>query len=524
MTDITGILLRYAMPPLLGAVIGYITNALAIKMLFRPLTQKRFLGLKIPLTPGIIPRRREELADSIGRMVSDSLLTEETLRTQLSAPEFRTGIQTSVSGITESLLHSVPQESDLKSINAIIAGMESLAVSLIRNFIDSDNFQNMIKALSVKIVDGISTLRLNEIIPDSEAAVQRAVDAVSKIPGSRIEAAVERNVCRWIREKVEANAELSSFLAPESFSALQEFLSSIYIPVLDHFVAWLKKEDVREELTTVGKKFLRDILKKLNIFQRFLISAGQYDRVLEERMPEIIEDLISTVDESGREEKNREQVLSFLITLLEKGGRTGLGDLSQELSLDIPEKCATFVRYLFSLLNRTSVRSELLVSLRRVLKKYGENDLGVLLYQISGLKEEKVAAAAAELLGRWAAHPEAPDRIAAEITKMLRNFVDRLSDRPLNSLISMSTDQKAYFDAILTEKLLSVVIDRLPELIRTFNVKKLVVEKINALDMENVEALLLMVIAKHLKWINLFGALLGSLIGGIQVIVNSVRV
>jgi uncharacterized membrane protein YheB (UPF0754 family) len=524
MTDITQIVFRYVMPPLLGAVIGYITNALAIKMLFRPLTEKRFFGLRIPLTPGIIPRRREELAESIGRMVSDSLLTEETLRKQIEAPEFRLGIRNSVAGITDSLLHSVPRESDLKSINTLIAGMESLAVSLIRNFIDSDNFQNMIKALSVKIVDGISTLRLNEIFPNSDAAVHRALEAVSKIPGSRIEDLVKSTICRWIREKVDANAALSSFLAPDSFTAFKEFLDSIYIPVLDHFVVWLNKEEVRAELTTVGKKFLRDILKKLNIFQRFLISAGQYDRVLEERMPEIIGDLISTIDESGREEKNKEQVLTFLITLIEKGGQAGLGDLSEELSLDIPEKCATFVHYVFSLLDRDSVRGELRVSLERVLEKYGDEKLGDLLYRFSGLEEEKIAAAAAELLGRWAAHPEAPERIAAEITKMLHNFLARLSDRPLNALISMDTDQKVSFDALLTEKLISVVGERLPELIRTFNVKKLVVEKINALEMENVEALLLMVIAKHLKWINLFGALLGSLIGGIQVIVNSVRI
>jgi uncharacterized membrane protein YheB (UPF0754 family) len=40
--------------------------------------------------------------------------------------------------------------------------------------------------------------------------------------------------------------------------------------------------------------------------------------------------------------------------------------------------------------------------------------------------------------------------------------------------------------------------------------------------MQNVEGLLLMVIERHLKWINIFGALLGSLIGFMQVIINKV--
>ena len=45
----------YLLPPLAGALIGYFTNYLAIRMLFRPLKPWHFLGLKLPLTPGIIP-------------------------------------------------------------------------------------------------------------------------------------------------------------------------------------------------------------------------------------------------------------------------------------------------------------------------------------------------------------------------------------------------------------------------------------------------------------------------------------
>ncbi|MQY76665.1 MAG: hypothetical protein GH155_03460 [Spirochaeta sp.] len=42
-------------------------------------------------------------------------------------------------------------------------------------------------------------------------------------------------------------------------------------------------------------------------------------------------------------------------------------------------------------------------------------------------------------------------------------------------------------------------------------------DKVNALEVIEVERLLLQVIASHLKWINLFGALLGALIGLSQI-------
>lgn len=55
--------------PVIGAVIGYTTNYIAIKMLFRPLTPKYLFGLRVPFTPGIIPRRKTQLADALGKAV-----------------------------------------------------------------------------------------------------------------------------------------------------------------------------------------------------------------------------------------------------------------------------------------------------------------------------------------------------------------------------------------------------------------------------------------------------------------------
>ncbi|MCI5208839.1 MAG: DUF445 family protein, partial [Candidatus Electrothrix sp. ATG2] len=45
-------LLAYGGPPLLGALIGYLTNKVAIRMLFRPLNPWYILGKRVPMTPG----------------------------------------------------------------------------------------------------------------------------------------------------------------------------------------------------------------------------------------------------------------------------------------------------------------------------------------------------------------------------------------------------------------------------------------------------------------------------------------
>jgi len=73
--------------PLSGAVIGYFTNWLAIKMLFRPHTAKYTFGVKWPFTPGLIPRERARLAKSFGMAIENHLLTEEALAGYLNSPE-----------------------------------------------------------------------------------------------------------------------------------------------------------------------------------------------------------------------------------------------------------------------------------------------------------------------------------------------------------------------------------------------------------------------------------------------------
>lgn len=73
----------------IGAVIGGFTNHLAIKMLFRPYEAKYIGSWRLPFTPGLIPRRRDELATQLGRTVTNYLLTPETFKKKLFTPNMK---------------------------------------------------------------------------------------------------------------------------------------------------------------------------------------------------------------------------------------------------------------------------------------------------------------------------------------------------------------------------------------------------------------------------------------------------
>lgn len=70
---------------LIGGVIGGGTNRLAIAMLFRPHRVVRIGKHALPFTPGLIPKRRQELATQLGRTVREYLVNGEALtRTMLN--------------------------------------------------------------------------------------------------------------------------------------------------------------------------------------------------------------------------------------------------------------------------------------------------------------------------------------------------------------------------------------------------------------------------------------------------------
>ena len=73
----------YVLAPVLGGIIGYITNDIAIRMLFRPHKAKYIKGVHIPFTPGIIPKEKGRIAEALGGVISENLMNKDVLERYL---------------------------------------------------------------------------------------------------------------------------------------------------------------------------------------------------------------------------------------------------------------------------------------------------------------------------------------------------------------------------------------------------------------------------------------------------------
>ncbi|MDD5822878.1 MAG: DUF445 family protein [Firmicutes bacterium] len=80
-------MLKLLAGPLIGALIGYCTNYIAVKMLFRPRTEKRIFGRRVPFTPGAIPKGKARLAQAAGAVVAGTLITGDDISERLLSDE-----------------------------------------------------------------------------------------------------------------------------------------------------------------------------------------------------------------------------------------------------------------------------------------------------------------------------------------------------------------------------------------------------------------------------------------------------
>ncbi|MBU8912834.1 MAG: DUF445 family protein [Spirochaetales bacterium] len=511
-------LLPYVLPPVLGAVIGYVTNYVAIRMLFRPLTEKRVLGVRIPFTPGVIPRQRYDLSHSIARMVSTKLFTVDVLKSKLNEPAFADSLGAGVARFTADVLDRLPDPDEGEG--TATREVPDLVCTLLEGFLSSDAFRSSARRIVIAAIEGALKLNVGRITPKDETIRRLVGQALRTVIDGGAADAIRTAVVKWVSAHVAEDTPLHEALGPKTLDRLADLLPKSYNPILDSLVTFLRQPETREELAIHGRELMKRILKRLNLFQRLLVSATQYDRNLDENMPAIVSDVIDSLETAGRNPDTMIQIVNVFRSRLAEWGETGVGTLGISLSIDLSELANRVVSAGLELLGREAIHERVSGSIVSFLERRGKDTLGDLIGETVGIDEESLKERAGAFVDRWMELPDTSARVAEQVSRFVSTQLFGARTTPLRDLIALSDQQKERIDMILARKLREQLELRIPELIDGLDIHGMVVQKIDSLDVESVEQLLLMVIAKHLKWINLFGALLGAIIGGVQVLVS----
>ncbi|MDD1502849.1 DUF445 family protein [Lysinibacillus sp. CNPSo 3705] len=159
---------------IIGAAIGGVTNHLAIKMLFRPHKAIYIKNWRVPFTPGLIPKRRDELAKQLGLTVVNYLLTPETFRKKFFSKDIQNKVEQFVQAkVEETIFTNDKTIQDWLSL----AGFSNMSATIEQKVeaIIEGQFEAVKNTLSTK---SIRTLLSADIQKTIDAKIPVAVDHI----------------------------------------------------------------------------------------------------------------------------------------------------------------------------------------------------------------------------------------------------------------------------------------------------------------------------------------------------------
>lgn len=238
--------------PAIGAVIGYCTNYIAVKMLFRPLKPVRIGNKTLPFTPGIIPKGQGRMARALGQAVGDHLLTKEDFEKMLLSEDIKNAVVDAVlqkveklkgteSSLEEFLLQYTGQEEyDLMRdkledyiTEKITEGVENLDIGAII-------VEEGTKEIKEKFKGGMLSMFLNDDLIQSVATpIGNKVDEYIKENGeekirpavvAQLAAAENKSVAQWVE------------IFPVSDKKLRQIIENIYVKFVNE-----KAEELAEK-------------------------------------------------------------------------------------------------------------------------------------------------------------------------------------------------------------------------------------------------------------------------------------
>ncbi|MCX7026249.1 MAG: DUF445 family protein [Spirochaetes bacterium] len=504
----------WIVPPLVGAIIGYFTNWLAIKMLFRPLEPIYVGRFKLPFTPGILPAERARLSESVGETVSTELLSAEVFRSRLADENLRSKVEEAIVSILKTILEKPvsPALRDLgrdgareNGAEAVPADPAALLSASLAHLLASPEFRDSLAVASRKAAEEFSQARLGEVLsPDK---FRQVVADYARRLGEK----EGQDRAEGLADKL---AELLGSSADPLFSAkalaplVELTATSLYTAVLPVVERLLESPEISAELQASAMSVVRGAIGRLKPVQRLIVGVASYEKTFEETMPDTVADLTRSAVALLRKPETSARVLSSTLDYLKanREGTTGKG-----LGIFPSE---AFKPALRTFLAETAAEGgDFSERLGRRYEALAERRIGDL---APGLP----AAIAGRTADFLVPSPLGRAALGRGVSAFLAAYADNLEGRSIGQVLGLEGDATKRIAAALARGVTKALASQAEKLIEALDIQSMVVDKLNSLKMLEVEQLILKVVNEELNWITILGGILGAVIGIFQSLIS----
>ena len=209
--------LTYIARPLIGAVIGYITNDIAIRMLFRPRRAKYIFGFRLPFTPGLIPKEKARIAASIGEAVSKNLMNREVLEKTLLSDDITGKLAAAFDDFVAGLKTNTEPVGQLLARYLAPADTEALRSEIVSSLADRIHHA----VVAADLGPEIASMAIGHVADKLRGGVPGILGADKVV--ATLMGPIEKLLAKHISEMVEANSrQMAASLIDEQTAAFMD--------------------------------------------------------------------------------------------------------------------------------------------------------------------------------------------------------------------------------------------------------------------------------------------------------------
>ncbi|MBQ8663681.1 MAG: DUF445 family protein [Eubacterium sp.] len=264
--------IQFISGPVIGGIIGYCTNWLAIKMLFRPYNEIKIKGKTLPFTPGIIPRRKDKLARAIGERVHETMFTQEDIEEFFLSENMKQAV---CKGFMEILYDEDKNISIGELLNDVIPADS-----------EEDFHKNLDKFMRQEIHRVINRTQIAELVSRETAKIIRekaGSGIASKVLGGGRTTAISDYVGKHMQgfAKEQADTLILRIVREETANAFAK-------PISNHLEELSISNDQVEEIIRLAyERFMKDYI--MDVVKVFDIATLTERKIIEFKAEEIEE-------------------------------------------------------------------------------------------------------------------------------------------------------------------------------------------------------------------------------------------
>lgn len=493
--------------PISGAIIGYFTNWLAIKMLFKPHNEIKIGSLRVPFTPGLIPKEKKRIAASLGDTVGNYLLTAEVLAAAVKKPEISGAVEGGAERIIEFLKNTDKTVGEILSKgdeNGELCGYVKNTVTLwVKQLVLKDGFSKKVTDVIFGKIKDITELEIAELdLEKYEGDIKYAAEMLFKglAQSNDVKEGVEKCLWDYLLSLTESEKALGEVFSEESVRAFKDYASVKSPDVVNGILEAIAEPD--------ADNFLRDkvreaISRNAGLLGMFINTENIYDKAVGE-----IKEFFNNPANSTEIDKAVDMVVDKLLSYT-VGQSVGL--VTGEMR-EITVKKAVSAVMEAALTDKASQTA--VDKIIGYAQKEGNRTVKELIYdyvpEFDKLAYERLYTAVDSFLKKDALTfvESGADELARGIfNTKIKDISVKIGEDTLESVKEM-----------ILASYTPVAVKAAPFVVEAINIPKIVEERINSFDMNVIEGLILSIANKELKAITWVGALLGFVIGFVPVI------